>query len=110
MLDENDVYDRRIIHDLPKMPAVMRSAFNISNIICRVGTVISLILMVACILIVITLCYQATFISNSTLITQSPLTPLVLWTISLAMMARWFIPFLFRALVRIWYYTARNKW
>lgn len=110
MLDENNVYDRRIIHDFPKMPAAMRSAFNISNIIYHVGTVISFVLMAACFLILITLFYQAAFIPSSTLITQSPLISLVLWTISLAMMARWIIPFLFRALVKVWYYTARSKW
>ncbi len=110
MLDESDVYDRRIIHDLPKMPAAMRSAFNISNIIYQVGTVVSFILMVASLLIFITLCYQAAFIPNAPLITQSPLLRMVLWTISLAMIARWIIPFCFRALIRIWYYTARRKW
>lgn len=110
MLDENDVYDRRIINDIPKMPAVMRSAFNISNVIGQIGTVVSFILVVASILMVITLCYQAAFIPSGTLITQSSLISMVLWTISFAMMARWFIPFLFSALVRIWYYTTRSKW
>ncbi|BBQ32858.1 hypothetical protein WP2W18E01_P11050 (plasmid) [Aeromonas caviae] len=110
MLDKNDVYDRRIINDIPKMPAIMRSAFSMSNIIYQIGTVIYFILMVANLLMVITLFYQAAFIPSGTLITQSSLMSMVLWTISFAMMARWFIPFLFRALVRIWYYTTRSKW
>ncbi|MGL4750826.1 MAG: hypothetical protein ACRCXB_00165 [Aeromonadaceae bacterium] len=110
MLDENDVYDRRIINDIPKMPATMRAAFNISNIIGQVGTVISFILVVASILMVITLFYQAAYIPSGTIINQSPLIHMVLWAISFAMMARWIIPFLFMSLVRLWYYMARSKW
>lgn len=109
MLDKNNVYDRRIIHDFPKMPAIMMSAFNFSNIIYRVGTVISLILMVACALIVITLLYQMAFIPDDPIITEPPMR-LTMLIIGLAIVTRWVIPFLFSALVRTWYYMTRSKW
>lgn len=110
MLDENDVYDRRIIHDFPKMPTSMRSAFNASNIICRVGNLISWVLMAACLLIVMTFFYRVAFIPAPPLIIEYSLPSLALLTIILAVITRWIIPFLFSALVRIWYYTTRSNW
>ncbi|WP_324047974.1 hypothetical protein [Aeromonas caviae] len=103
MLNKDDVYDRRIIKDIPRMPAGMRVAFLVSDKLCYFGVLLSHGFMAAFIITFGFLCFG----DNEGMFVDNPLAKKILWFLIGMILAR-VIPFLFSAIIRIWYYKKRN--
>lgn len=103
MLNKDDVYDRRIIKDIPRMPAGMRVAFLVSDKLCHFGVLLSHGFMAAFIITFGFLCFGY----NEGMFIDNPLAKKLLWFLIGMILAR-VIPFLFSAIIRTWYYKKRN--
>jgi hypothetical protein len=104
MLNKDDVYDRRIIKDIPRMPAGMRVAFLASDKLCHFGVLLSHGFMAAFIITFGFLCFGY----NEGGVIDNPLAKKLLWLLIGMTLAR-VIPFLFSAIIRTWYYKVRGK-